>query len=710
MKRFLFLASFVFFLSSLSAQEKMLNLADVFRDPSLYPVSMNQLQWRGNLNSFTFVEGSNLMEQAGSADSATSLLSLAKLNEAMLAAGFKEFKRFPGHEWESESVLLIYAPPALYTYDLSAARITMISKLPEDAENVEYGKGSRWAAYTMGDALYVLATGEEVAVAEPEEDGIVYGKTVSRNEFGIGDGIFWSPDGRLLAFYKKDERQVTQYPLVDVSARVAELNNTRYPMAGMNSETIQVGVYNPANRKTIYLHTGSEPNEYLTNITWSPDNRFIFVAELNREQNHMHLNMYDAASGECVRTLFEEKDGRYVEPLHGPIFDPALPLGQFIWQSSRDGFNHLYLYDYEGKMIRQLTKGQWMVTDFLGFGPKGKDFYIMGTMDSPLERHLYRVDFVKGKMQKITPVHGSHEVQLSHDKSLVLDDYSSTDIAGEYLQISTSNLKYKVIKANVDPLKDYKLGEMSIFTLKAEDGSDLYCRLIKPINFDPAKKYPVIVYLYGGPHAQMITDSWTGGAGYYLHYLAQQGYVVFTLDNRGSAARGVEFESIIHRRLGEVEVIDQKVGIDYLLKQPWIDKDRLGIHGWSYGGFMTINMMLSYPGLFKVGVAGGPVIDWKWYEVMYGERYMDTPEENAEGYQESALINRIDKLEGKLLIIHGAADATVVMQHSLAFLKASVDKQKQVDFFVYPGHEHNVRGKDRLHLWNKISTYFSDFL
>ena len=292
-----------------------------------------------------------------------------------------------------------------------------------------------------------------------------------------------------------------------------------------------------------------------------------------------------------------------------------------------------------------------------------------------------------------------------------IDVFSSINMARAYYLLDPKGSKIFTLKEDVNPYKDFKTGEMSIFTIKANDGlTDLYCRLIKPIGFIPDRKYPVLIYVYGGPHAQMIDKSWTGGAGFWLNYMAQQGYVIFTLDNRGSANRGFGFESIIHRQVGETEMADQMTGVRYLKSLAFIDTTRIGVDGWSYGGFMTISLMLHNPGVFKVACAGGPVIDWKWYEVMYGERYMDTPMQNPSGYEKASLLKYVSNLDGKLLIIHGTNDNTVVWQNSLAFIDECIKKDKQVDYFVYPGAEHNMVGEARAHLFNKISSYFNDNL
>jgi dipeptidyl-peptidase-4 len=280
-------------------------------------------------------------------------------------------------------------------------------------------------------------------------------------------------------------------------------------------------------------------------------------------------------------------------------------------------------------------------------------------------------------------------------------------------RITLLDAQGKAMKTLLDapnPLQDYKLGQIKLFSLKNKEGIELNARMILPPDFDAHKKYPVIVYVYGGPHGQMITNSFLRGWPLWYQYMAERGYIIFTLDNRGTNNRGLAFEQAIYQHLGTKEVEDQMVGVNYLKKQSFVDSTRIGVHGWSYGGFMTISLMTRRPGVFKVAVAGGPVIDWRYYEVMYGERYMDTPQKNPEGYEEASLLNYVKNLQGKLLIIHGTVDPVVVWQNSLLYLRKAIDLQKQVDYFVYPGDEHNMHGKDRVHLYQKITDYFMENL
>ncbi len=704
-KLFSLLAVFLMALQCSFAQDKTLVPEEIMTNRKLYPTGLTNIQWRASSDNYTWQDAGALLQGNLKSETTDTLLILSVFNEAITASGFAEFKRMPAINWKSSGSFTFVKDEHWMEYDLVNKSVKKINSSDSLAENAEMAPETNYIAYTIKNNLYVSTTSGKVAVTSDENPGIVNGQTVHRNEFGISKGIFWSPKGNLLAFYRMDESMVTEYPLVDATARVAEANNIRYPMAGMKSHEVTVGIYNPVSNKTVFMKTGLPAEQYLTNIAWSPDEKSLYIAVLNRDQNHLKMNCYDAGTGDFVATLFEEKNERYVEPLNAMVFLPG-SADKFIWQSQRDGYNHLYLYGTDGKLIRQLTSGPWIVNEMIGFDADGKGLFYTSTEVSPLENHLYYLDLKSGKTTRLTSEKGVHNPIVREDGKFFISRYSNREVPAEIVIADKKGKNVKSIHTSPNPLTEYKLGETSIFTLKAEDGTDLYCRLIKPADFDAAKKYPVFIYVYGGPHAQLVTENWLGGANLFLNYMAQQGFVVFTMDNRGSANRGFAFESVIHRNLGVAEMADQMKGVEYLKSLPWVDQNRIGVDGWSYGGFMAISLKLKHPGVFKVASAGGPVIDWKYYEVMYGERYMDTPEQNPEGYEEAALINYVDSLEGKLLIIHGALDNTVVWQHSLEFLRACISKQKQLDYFVYPTHEHNVMGADRAHLFRKISEYY----
>ena len=548
---------------------------------------------------------------------------------------------------------------------------------------------------------------------------IVLGESVHRNEFGINGGLFWSPKASKLAFYRMDQSMVEDYPIVNTKAREAEVRNIKYPMAGMKSHEVTVGVWDCASQNLVYLNTARdttvhEREMYLTNIAWSPDEKYVYIAKVNREQNHMWLEQYNAESGDFVKVLFEESNPRYVEPCEPMIFTPK--GDQFLWYSMRDGYKHLYLYNMDGTLVKQVTKGEYEVEGFIQFDKKGENIFIYANKDNLAGRDAYRVNLKKGTMECMTMtengLHGTHSVVVNEAGTMWVDMWSSVNVP---MRADLRDWKHKnPIKTFFEaenPMKDYAMPGVKLGTIKAADGkTDLYYRLITPPNMEKGRKYPTLVYVYGGPHSQLVTDSWLGGGNLYFMYLAQQGYVVFTLDNRGTDNRGFEFESCTHRHLGEIEMADQMDGVKFLKSLAFVDQQRMGVEGWSFGGFMTITMKLAHPEVFKVGCAGGPVIDWKWYEIMYGERYMDTPQENPEGYENNCLLNKAKNLEGRLLVIHGAEDNTVVWQHSLEFIERCINNYKQVDYFVYPHHEHNVLGRERLHLYKKMFDYYETFL
>ena len=609
--------------------------------------------------------------------------------------------------WPDKEQMLIKLPGKYIVYDFKNNQIVSTTALKKEAANQDYCTTTGNVAYTVGNNLYI----NENAITDESED-IVCGQSVHRNEFGISKGTFWSPKGNLLAFYRMDESMVTQYPLVDITQRIAEVNNIRYPMAGMTSHLVTIGIHNPSNGKTLYLKAGDPTDRYFTNISWAPDEKSLYLIELNRDQNHAKLCQYNAETGELMATLFEETHPKYVEPQQPIVFLPW-DATKFIYQSQRDGFNHLYLYDTTGKLIRQLTEGKWLVSDILGFNEKKKE--VLFSANDATGRNNFSVNIRTGErslpFSMYTTTEGVHNAIASNSGRYVIDNYSTPTLPRKIDIIDTQTGKSVNLLTAANPFLGFKMPVIETGTIKAADGvTDIYYRLIKPADMDPNKKYPAIVYVYGGPHAQMVTGGWQNGARGWDIYMANKGYIMFTIDNRGSSNRGLEFENVTFRHLGIEEGKDQVKGVEYLQSLPYVDGNRIGVHGWSFGGHMTTALLLRYPEIFKVGVAGGPVIDWAYYEIMYGERYMDTPQSNPEGYEQCNLKNLAGNLKGHLLIIHDDHDDTCVPQHTLSFMKACIDARTYPDLFIYPGHKHNVMGRDRIHLHEKITRYFEDNL
>ena len=571
---------------------------------------------------------------------------------------------------------------------------------------------SRHTAYVDGDQLYFRPAdgGKDIQLTTDGSREIVYGRSVHRDEFGIHSGLFWSPDGMRLAFYRMDQSMVTDYPQVNLFPRIATHEPDKYPMAGETSHEVTVGVYDVATGKTLYLKAGDPKDRYFTNVAWSPDSKTIYMLELNRDQNDCRLVSYDAATGERTSELYRETDEKYVEP-QSPILFLPWDDSKFVLQSQKDGYNHLYLFDTEGNELRQLTQGQWVVMDIVGFNAKNKSIIISSNECSPIQCNTWEVNVKSGKRTLLDNGEGWHTPKLSSSGRYIADSYQTPEIPRNISINDAKTRKQTAYYTSPNPWEGYKVPQFSCGTIKAADGTtDLYWRMVRPADFDETKKYPTVVYVYGGPHAHNVDTRWNYGSRSWETYMAQKGYILFILDNRGSENRGKEFEQATFRHLGQEEMRDQMCGVEYLKSLPYVDADRIGVHGWSYGGFMTISLMTNYPDVFKTGVAGGPVIDWKWYEVMYGERYMGHPDTNPEGYAKTSLINKAKDLKGKLLICQGAIDPVVVWEHSLSFVRECVKNNIQVDYFPYPCHEHNVMGKDRVHLNNKITMYFEDYL
>ncbi|MGL5937106.1 MAG: DPP IV N-terminal domain-containing protein [Phocaeicola sp.] len=622
--------------------------------------------------------------------------------------------KFP---WADQPLFIFEQSNYIVYYNFKEKRITNLFYLTGSPQNRDFCASNNAVAYTDGDNLRIARTGEETTLINPigesTPQAIVYGQSVHRDEFGIHKGTFWSPKGNSLAFYRMDQSMVTDYPQVNTTTRTATLEPDKYPMAGMNSHKVTIGVYNLTTNQTIYLQAGDPTDRYFTNISWSPDEKSIYVIELNRDQNHAQLVRYNAETGVKEAVLIEEKHSKYVEPQHPITFLPW-DSNLFIYQSQQDGYNHLYIYNSAGELQKQLTQGDWLVKEVVGFNSSAKEIILKTTEVSPLQNNLYSLHIPTGKRRLIGEKDANHTIQLSASGRYVIDNYSSNSIARTIAILPTAQGKSKktvtLLQAS-NPMEAYEMPEITVGTLKAADGeTDLYYRLIKPVNFDPTKKYPAIIYVYGGPHAQMITNTRNYGARGWEIYMAQKGYVMLTVDNRGSANRGLAFENCTHHQLGTEEMKDQLQGVALLNSLPYVDSNRLGVHGWSYGGFMTTNLMLTYPDTFKVGVAGGPVIDWSYYEIMYGERYMGRPETNPEGFKKANLNLRAANLKGRLQIIIGANDPVCVPQHAITFLRACIDAGVHPDYFIYPEAGHNMVGRDRIHLHERITRYFEDHL
>lgn len=716
----------------LVAQTEQIDLQGIFKGKYRYD-RVKSLAWRPATSQYTYYSDDNdaMMATDVKSGKEVKIFDYSQLYNWTLGSSNNtesDFNKAGGKvstawEWIDQNAFKIYAihpqKGACYiTYNLKTKQFTMAADPTENIDVVDQDNNNALYIYKSDDAngFYVNdmrnPVNARIILCPDTAKDVVFGEAVHRSEWGINEGWYFSPKSNFIAFYRMDQSMVEDYPLLQTSdgegaAHIAYFKNIKYPMAGRTSHQVKVGIFDAKQsfqqKRTIYhyIQTDLADGEFLTNVTFSPDEKYLYITHLNREQNHSKLIRYDVATGKKLALLIEETDTRYVEPQHRILF---LNNGNFIYHSDRDGWNHLYLYSFDGQLIKQITKGNWPVIEDLGMDEKQQYVYFMTNKDNPVDQYLYSVNISTGALTNLTPASGTHTITMSADKKFFFDQFSSLHIPLQYFAGSSDGKSLRMFKESKNPFADCELGYDTIFSLKNAEGIDLYCNMIFPPHFDKSKKYPCLVYVYGGPHSQLVTNSYMT-AGPFLHYMAQKGYIIFVLDNRGTSNRGAAFEKCIHRQLGVLESQDQMVGVNYLQSLPYIDKNRMGIDGWSFGGFMTLTMVTEHPDVFASATCGGPVVNWEWYEIMYGERYMDTPQENPEGYEHANIINKIHKLKCPLLIMHGQQDNTVVQQHSLELLHQSVLDDVQINYFPYTTHEHNVRGMDRVQMWHKIEQF-----
>ena len=706
------------YFSTTMAQLKTFTLEDLTPGGKNYqliqPQKLKAATWVNNKLVVTESDSTVVAYTTKGTKGKTPYITRQHLNKALKTAQLEEIKKIPTLYFDQDATnqVRFKTDGHWVWYDLKSKTIARQLPVQKGDTHFDFNPNHSTLALTNGSDLFIINNeGVRIDLTTDNEPNIIWGQSVHRNEFGIHKGTFWSPNGKKLAFYRMDESMVSPYPLVDENSRVAQLKAIPYPMAGMNSHVVTVGIYDTDTKQTLYLQTGEPLDRYYTNICWTPDSKSLLIAEVNRAQNEMNLVRYNTQTGAQDAILLSESHPKYVEPENAAFFLPGRD-GQFLWLSQKDGYKHIYLHDQTGKELKQLTQGNWLVKEIIGLDPTNRYLFFTANEQSPLENHLHRLDLKTGKQIALTSQKpGVHSITLNANKTHFLDKYDSQEKPAVACIASTKNGADVTLMDAPNPVTAFDMPEITVGTIKAADGvTDLYYRLITPTNFDPSKKYPAIIYLYNGPHVQLITNSWQADARGWDIYMAQKGYVMLSVDGRGSANRGRDFEQATHWKLGQEEGKDQMEGVKLLQSLDFVDTDRIGIHGWSFGGFMTTHMMLTYPETFKVGVAGGPVIDWKYYEIMYGERYMGHPDKNKEGYASTSLLPKVGNLKGRLLMIHGDIDPVVVMQHSLQFMKYCVEARVYPDYFIYPGHEHNVIGKDRVHLYEKITRYFDDFL
>jgi len=665
---------------------------------------VSNICWRPNSTCFSYIKENSLCMNDVAALAPRKLLTAKELSESI----GEPVAAFPLFQWQNTDDLTILLKHSIISYHVPTGKIKKTVQLDGNADNVDVA-GNLSVAFTVGNNLWVKDTNGMATPVTNNEKGITSGGTyVYREEFGTSKATFWSPRCNFLAFYENDERRIPDYPLVDYKGNNATVTTIKYPFAGGESQKVRLGIYNMATGKTKFLAT-TTGDEYLTNITWSPDESSIYVLAVNREQNHLVLKKFNAKTGELSARLFEESSKKYLEPRFKLYF-----LGNdssFIYMSRKDGFQHMFLYKSDGTFISQIDTGMHEVVNISGFDKTFENVYFTAIEASnPLEQHLYKCNISTGARTRITREPGFHNPCVGQN-GYIIDSASSIKDPFSMKVIDEQGNVITDIHTSKNPFSSYRYPGCKFVNITAADGTTkLWGCLLLPGAFDSTRKYPVIHYVYGGPQVQLVNNNWYNNVGFQPYYLASKGYIVFILDPRGSANRGLEFESATFRQLGTVEVADYLEGIKFLKQKSFVDPERIGVYGWSYGGYMAIKLMEEASDIYKAGVAGSPVTDWKYYEVMYGERYMDKPQENPEGYKTSSTLYETGKIHGKLLVLGGGLDYKTVPLNIASFLNACIDQKTQVDYFSFPGHEHGVVGIDRGYLLDKITSFMDENL
>jgi dipeptidyl-peptidase-4 len=637
----------------------------------------------------------------------------AETGKATQATGLG--RRAPSqYQWApSGSAILFQSSTALAWFDVKTESARPLVSGKENITDAKISPDGRYVSFVRGHNLWLVSEtdGKERALAQNGSEEIRKGELdwVYPEELDIKTAYWWSPDSSSVAYLEMDERKVSQYPLVNFSAYDGEAEMERYPVAGGANPIVRVLVASVSGGEARVMDTGAETDMYIPRVNWLNDSKHLGIQRLNREQTVLDLLIADAASGKS-RGALTEKDQYWINVSDDLYF--FKDAKRFLWSSERSGYRHLYMYGLDGKQITQLTKGDWEVSALEAVDESKDLVYFTATEKSPLERQLYRAALDGSGFARVTKEDGSHQVNFAPNTAAFVDTYSNSMAPPRQDLCRADGSRISAINENkVAELAEYHFSPVEFLTVKSHDGMPLNAMMIKPVGFDPGKKYPVLVYTYGGPHAQVVLNAWGGSTFLWHELLAQKGYIIFALDNRGSSGRGHLFEEPIHFRLGAQEMSDQRDGAAYLKSLPYVDPKRIGIWGWSYGGHMTLHAMFEDPEDFKVGFAGGPVTDWYYYDTIYTERYLGTPQKNEESYQESSPVKNAGNLKGKLLIAHGTGDDNVHFANTLSVVDKLIEAGKYVEVMAFPGRGHGVSDPPaRRVLMQRVTQFFLDNL
>lgn len=709
--------------AAVPAQAQQLTAERIFGSDEFSPESLGQLAWMNDGERFTYLEeneetgASDLWAEHIATEERTRLLDGSEL----VAAGEVEPMDIDGYEWsEDEDKLLIFTDAQrvwrqatkgiFYVYDLSTGELTPVSEGEGWQQFAKFSPdGTRVGFVRENDIFFTdLATGEETRLTDDGGEDIINGTFdwVYEEEFGQRDGWRWSPDGERIAFWRLDQSPIATFAMQDMSTLYPTMVPVRYPKAGEENSEVRIGVVEVDDGEITWMDTGEDPDIYIARMGWAASSTEVGMQRLNRHQNRLELMLADARTGES-RVIMTDSDSAWVD-----VDDDLTWLGdgdRFVWTSESDGYNHLYLYRRDGELVRQLTEGPWEVTSYHGLDEEAGWIYFTATEQGPLQRHLYRVPVSGGAPERLTEEEGTHSVTFSPGHRFFIDSYSSAGVPAETRLHRADGELVRVLVENDElaaTLDGMRLQQPEFFTFETDDGVTLNGWTIRPPDFDPQREYPVLMYVYGGPGSQTVTDAWWGNRYLWHQLLAERGYIVASVDNRGTGARGRDFKKITYLNLGDYETRDQLSAARHMASLPHVDEDRVGIWGWSYGGYMTLLALLQPDNPYRAGVSVAPVTAWRLYDTIYTERFMRTPEENPEGYDDFAPINLAENLESDLLLIHGTGDDNVHYQQSVQMVDALIDADKQFDFMMYPNRTHGIGGGNtQVHLYTMMTDW-----
>jgi len=720
MKKFFSLSIIVLtlFCSAAFSQQKELTVDLIQSNRDFYGKNLSGVQWFDGGEKFSFLKrdpetkSTSIYEHIVVTGEEKVLISG---NDLKISPDDKPFV-IQNYEWLPNDKYILFTGMlparalktggAFYIYDVAAKKFFLLADSEQEQENASFSPNGEKLAFVRGNNVFVvdIKTDKITQITSDGSAVILNGifDWVYEEEFGIINGIRWSPDSKRIAFWRLDQSQVPEMHIAKWDSLYLNFLDMRYPKAGTRGSMVQIGISEIEHPNVVWADLGAETDIYIPRIEFTNDPNLLSIQRLNRLQNKLDFLFADVKTGK-TKNIFTETDSCWIDINDNLKFLKS--VNQFVWNSGKDGFQQLYLFDYSGKQVKQLTKGTFEVDKVLGVDEKNKEVFYTSNERSTITTDLYAVNYETGKRRRITEEKGSHSVNLSPNEKYFIDRFSTANqIASSYLFKTNGSKLRDLVVNDMSIFKEYNLSPVEFFRFKTSDGVELDASMIKPPNFDAHKKYPVLVNNYSGPGSKTVMDLF--GRDLWFQMLAQKGYIIFSLDNRGTGGRGEAFKKLVYKDLGHWEVNDQIEGAKYLASLPYVDASRIGIWGWSYGGYMAALTLEKGAEYFKAAVAVAPVTDWKFYDNIYTERYMATPELNPKGYESSSVLTYTDKLKGKLLLIHGTADDNVHFENSVALVTKLVAEDKSFQTMYYPEKNHGIYGgKTRLHLY-KLMTEF----